>query len=121
MQCFMKHLFLSVKEKLLVSIFIHKCLMMLNNTEYKTFKLFVKQMSNYLFLISFQLMFYKTSCYRLARALRHFCLKSVQSALSDLLTTSTTHDTFFRHGTKHGLILIGLELNSNAKVSFEHC
>ena len=48
-------------------------------------------------------------------------VKSVQSALSDLLTTSATHDTFSRPSTKRGLILIGLELNSNARGSFEHC
>ena len=33
-------------------------------------------------------------------------LKSVQSALSDLLTTSATHGTFFRPSTKRGLISI---------------
>ena len=38
-------------------------------------------------------------------------VKSVQSALSDLLTTSATYGTFSRPSTKHGLILIGLELN----------
>ena len=39
-------------------------------------------------------------------------VKSVQSALSDLLTTSVTHGTFSRPITKRGLILIGLELKS---------
>ena len=39
----------------------------------------------------------------------------VQSALSDLLTTSATHGTFFRPSTKRGLILIGFELNINAR------
>ena len=48
-------------------------------------------------------------------------LKSVQSALSDLLTTSVTHGTFSRPSTKRGLILIGLELNTNARGSFKHC
>ena len=48
-------------------------------------------------------------------------LKSVQSALSDLLTTSATHDTFSRPSTKRGLISIGLELNTIARKSFEHC
>ena len=48
-------------------------------------------------------------------------VKSAQSALSDLLTTSATHVTFSRPSTKRGLILIGLELNSNARESFEHC
>ena len=43
--------------------------MMLNDVEYTAFKMFVTQMSNYLFVISFQLMFYKTLRYRLARAL----------------------------------------------------
>ena len=48
-------------------------------------------------------------------------VKSVQSALSDLLTTSATHGTFSRPSTRRGLILIGLELNTNARESFEHC
>ena len=48
-------------------------------------------------------------------------VKSVQSALSDLLTTSATHGTFSRPSTKRGLILIGLEMNTNARESFEHC
>ena len=58
-QCFMKHLFvsISVKQNLFVSVFIYKCLMMLNDVEYTTFNMFVTQMSNYLFVISFQLMF----------------------------------------------------------------
>ena len=53
----------------------------------------------------------------------HAYVKSVQSALSDLLTTSATHGTFSRPSTKRGLILIiliGLELNTNARESFEH-
>ena len=67
----MKHLFvsMSVKQNLFVLIFVHKCLMTLNDVEYTTFKMFVRQMSNYLFVISFQLMFYKTLHYRLARPL----------------------------------------------------
>ena len=44
-------------------------------------------------------------------------VKSVQSALSDLLTTPATHGTFSRPSTKRGLILIGLELNTNARES----
>ena len=48
-------------------------------------------------------------------------VKSVQSALSDLLTTSATHGTFSRPSTKRWLILIGLKLNTNARESFEHC
>ena len=48
-------------------------------------------------------------------------LKSVQSALSDLLTTSATHGTFSSPNAKRGLILIGLELNTSARESFEHC
>ena len=51
----------------------------------------------------------------------HLLLKSVQSALSDLLTTSATHGTFSRPSMKRGLILIVLELNTNARESFEHC
>ena len=51
----------------------------------------------------------------------NFLVKSVQSALSDLLTTSATHGTFSRPSTKRGLILIGLELNTNVRESFEYC
>ena len=67
----MKHLFvsISVKQNLFVSVFVHKCLMMLNDVEYTTFKMFVTQMNNYLFVISFQLMFYKTLHFRSARPL----------------------------------------------------
>ena len=68
----MKHLFvsMSVKQNLFVSVFVHKCLMMLNDVEHTTSKMFVTQMSNYLFVISFQSMFYKTLRYRSARALK---------------------------------------------------
>ena len=65
----MKHLFvsMSVKQNLFVSVFVHKCLMVLNDVEYTTFKMFVTQMTNYLFVISFQFMFYKTLRCSLAR------------------------------------------------------
>ena len=45
----MKHLFvsISVKQNLFVSVIVHKCLMILNDVEYTTFKMFVTQMSNY--------------------------------------------------------------------------
>ena len=43
--------------------------MVLNDVEYTTFKMFVTQMSNYVFVISFQLMFYKTLPCSLARPL----------------------------------------------------
>ena len=59
---------MSVKQNLFVSVFVHECLVMLNDVEYTTFKMFVTQMGNYLFVNSFQLMFYKTLRYRLARA-----------------------------------------------------
>ena len=51
---------MSVKQNLFVSVFVHECLMMLNDVEYTTFKMFVTQMNNYLVVISFKLMFYKT-------------------------------------------------------------
>ena len=65
----MKHFFLSmsVKQNLSVSVFVHKCLTVLNDVEHATFKMFVTQISNYLFVISFQLMFYKTLRFSLAR------------------------------------------------------
>ena len=67
----MKHLLVSMsaKQNLFVSVFVHKCLMMMTDVEYTTFKMFVTQMSNYLFVISFQLMFYKTLHDHLAEAL----------------------------------------------------
>ena len=66
----MKHLFISMslKQNLFIPVFVHKCLMMWNDVEYTTSKMFVTQKSNYLFVISFQLMFYETLRYRLARA-----------------------------------------------------
>ena len=36
------------------------------------------------------------------------------------LPGAATHGTFFLPSTKRGLILIGLELNTNARESFEH-
>ena len=71
----MKHLFvsMSVKQNLSVSVFVHKCLMVLNDVEYTTFKMFVAQMSSYLFVISFQLMFYKTLGCSLARPYVSHC------------------------------------------------
>ena len=54
---------------------------------------------------------------RLNKLCRSFNVKSIQSALSDLLTTSATHGTFSRPSTKRGLILVGLELNTNARES----
>ena len=52
---FMKHLSvsMSVKQNLFVSVFVHKCLIMLNNVEYTTFKMFVMQISNLSLLFLF--------------------------------------------------------------------
>ena len=60
-------------------------------------------------------------CQSLVNGLYCSVVKSVQSALSDLLTTSATHGTFSRPSAKRGHILIGLKLNTNARESFEHC
>ena len=38
-----------------------------------------------------------------------------------VITTSATHATFSRPSTKRGLTLIGLELNTIARESFDHC
>ena len=70
----MKHLFVSISVK--QNLFVHKCLMMLNDVEYTTFKMFVTQMNNYLFVISFQLMFYKTLCYLNSHKTVNFILVS---------------------------------------------
>ena len=57
-----------LKQSFFVSVFVHKCLMVnMNDVEYTTFKMFVTQMRNYLFVISIQLMFYKTLRCSLAR------------------------------------------------------
>ena len=76
----MKHLFvsMSVKQNLSVLVFVHKCLMVLNDAEYRTFKMFVPQMSNYLFVISFQLIFYKTLRCSLARPMSHTVSKKLE-------------------------------------------
>ena len=50
---------MSVKQNLFVSVFVYECLMMLNDVEYTTFKMFVTQMSNYLLLFLFNLYFLK--------------------------------------------------------------
>ena len=85
----MKDLFvsMSVKQNLFVSVFVHKCLMVLNSIECTTFKLFVTQMSNYLFVISFQLMFYKTLRCSLARPYPQFetNLMSIRKVIKLLL------------------------------------
>ena len=49
MQGFIKHSFVSmpVTQNLFVSVFVHKCLMMMNAVEYTTFKMFVRQMCTY--------------------------------------------------------------------------
>ena len=60
---------MSVKQSLFVPVFFHKCLMVFNDVEYTTFKMFVTQMSNYLFVISFHLMFYKPLRCNLARSI----------------------------------------------------
>ena len=48
----MKHFFVSmpVKQNFFVSVFVPKCLMVLKDVEYTVFKMFVMQMSNYLFV-----------------------------------------------------------------------
>ena len=68
---------MSVKQNLFVSVFFHKWLTMLNDVEHTTSKMFVTQMSNYLFVISFQLMFRETLRYRLARALRVYVPQNI--------------------------------------------
>ena len=45
---------MSATQNLFVSVFVHKCLMMLNDVEYTTFKMFVTQMSIYLFVTSLE-------------------------------------------------------------------
>ena len=59
---------MSVKQNLFISVIVQKFLMMLNDVEHTTFKMFVTEIKNYLFVISFQLMFYKTLHYRSAKA-----------------------------------------------------
>ena len=68
----MKHLFfsMSVKQNFFVSVFVDKCLMVFNDVEYTTLKTFVMQMSNYLFVVSFQLTFYKKLRCSLARPIK---------------------------------------------------
>ena len=65
------------EANLFVSVFVEKCLMMLKDVKCTAFKMFVTQMSNYFFVISFQLMFYKALRYRFARAEHHRLLSFV--------------------------------------------
>ena len=104
----MKHLFvsISVKQNLFVSVFVHKCLMMLNDIEYTTFKMFVTQMNNYLFVISFQLMFYKTLRYRLARPLTVTRLRYNFILVSKLISEKAYY-------VKDNVVLPGLCPSSN--------
>ena len=97
----MKQLFvsMSVKQNLFVSVFVHKCLMILNDVEYTTFKMFVTQMRNYLFVISFQLMLYKTLRYHLARALpvkiSESCISSIQFYVGSKICHNINTTVFF--------------------------
>ena len=104
----MKHLFvsISVKQNLFVSVFVHKCLMMLNDVEYTTFKMFVTQMNNYLFVISFQLMFCKTLRYRLVRPLTLTRLRYNFILVSKLISEKAYH-------VKDNVVLQGLCPSSN--------
>ena len=104
----MKHLFvsISVKQNLFVPVFVHKCLMMLNDVEYTTFKMFVTQMNNYLFVISFQLMFYKTLRYRLARPLTVTRLRYNFILVSKLISEKAYY-------VKDNVVLQGLCPSSN--------
>ena len=72
------------------------CSQMFDDVENTTIKMFLKQMSNYLFAISFQLMFYKTLRYCLARAFQHYlpftfmymlCISDRSQCLGPLLTS----------------------------------
>ena len=51
----MKHLLvsMSVKQNLFVSVFVHKCFMMLNDVEYTTFKMFANHANEQLSLCYF--------------------------------------------------------------------
>ena len=73
---------------------------MLNDVEYATFKMIVNQMSNYLFVISFQLMFYKTVRYRLARDLCIF-----NCSLNYCSTVALIRFLFFQYKTAFNVIL----------------
>ena len=68
--------------------------MILNDVEYTTFKMFVTRITNYLFVISFQLMFYETLRYRLARAFRGFPIQHwiTKEKGLDVRLNPVTHD-----------------------------
>ena len=104
----MKHLFvsISVKQNLFVPVFVHIYLMMLNDVEYTTFKMLVMQMNNYLFVISFQLMFYKTLRYRLARPLTVTRLRYNFILVSKLISEKAYY-------VKDNVVLQGLCPSSN--------
>ena len=97
---------MSVKQNLFLSVFIHECLMMFNDVLYTTFKLFVRQMSNYLFVISFKLMLYKTLRYRLARALLEYKLNlkaKVRDFVANLLLETKIFELLLGFGNSSEL------------------
>ena len=88
---------MSVKQNLSVSVFVHKCLMVLNDVEYATFRMNVTQISNYLFVVSFQLMFYKALRFSLARPMSHIVsekLEQMARLLSWMLGKATSAKNF---------------------------
>ena len=84
----MKHLFVSVsvKQNFFALVFVHKCLMVFNNVKYTTLKMFVTLMSNYLFVISFQLMLYKTLRCSLARPFDSIFFELLDSSQNSFFT-----------------------------------
>ena len=102
----MKHLFvsMSVKPNFFVSVFVHKCLMVLNDVEYIIIKMFVTQMNNYLFVISFQLMFYKTLRCSLSRPKIHTVSKNLfingMFIIMDVKEGNFSEKTLFSQGER---------------------
>ena len=95
--CFTKHLFvpMSVKQNFFVSVFVHKCLMVLNNVEYTIIKMFVTQISNYLFVISFKLMFYKKLRCSLARPYKSQTVSKNLFIIIDVKEVNFSEKTLF--------------------------
>ena len=76
---------------------------MLNDVECTTFKMFLMQVSNYLFVISFQLMFYKTLHYRLAQSLGCDFVTSLSPRLRNHNATDDGN-VEFRNATDDGKV-----------------
>ena len=71
--------------------------MVLKNVEYTIIKMFVTRMSNYLFVISFQLMFYKKLRCSLARPYKSHNVSKNLSIIMDVKEVNFSEKLYFHN------------------------